>query len=313
MAETRCGLAALIGAPNAGKSTLINRLVGQKVAIVSRKVQTTRTRILGIATIDAAQIVYIDTPGIFRPKKTLERAMVGAAWTGATDADVTILLVDASRPATAPELEPVLEELIRRREGGSTAEGRGAQVFLALNKIDQIRRETLPPLAAALNARYPFDATFMIAGLNGDGVADLERAVIAAMPAGPWLYPEDQIVDLPSRLMAAECTREQIFNLLHDELPYETAVETDQWKRRKDGSLAVGQTIHVRRDGQKAILLGKGGQRIKQIGMQARAEMEELFGLRIHLNLFVKVRPDWPEKAEMYALQGLEFPGREDS
>src|SRR5271167_3796036 len=257
-APTRCGYVALIGAPNAGKSTLLNRLVGCKLAIVTPKPQTTRSRLLGIAIEGPAQIVYIDTPGIFAPRRRLDRAMVAAAWSGAEDADETVLLVDAAR-GVERDTRRILERLA----------GRGRKSVLALNKIDLVRRDTLLGLAATLSKEGRFDPVFMISGLSGDGVEDLRRHLAAAVPASPWLFPEDQLSDAPERLIAAEITREQVFLQLHDELPYASTVETESWEDRRDGSVRIEQVIYVERQSQRAIVLGDGGQRIRAIGARA--------------------------------------------
>jgi GTP-binding protein Era len=295
-AERRCGYVALVGAPNAGKSTLLNQLVGAKVSIVSPKVQTTRSRILGIAIDGAAQLVFIDTPGIFAPKRRLERAMVAAAWAGTEDADVVVVLADATRGLDADTARIV---------DGLKAAGRRA--ILALNKIDRVARPTLLPLADRLSREGIFDAVFMISGLTGDGVGELKGRLAASAPPGPWLFPEDQLTDLPQRLIAAETTREQVFLQLRQELPYATMVETDAWEEQKDGSVKITQTIHVQRDSQKPIVLGKGGRQIKLIGARARAELERVMGRRVHLFLFVRVTEDWTEDRERYKAIGLDF------
>jgi GTPase len=295
-AERRCGYVALVGAPNAGKSTLLNRLVGAKVSIVSPKVQTTRSRILGIAIDGAAQLVFIDTPGIFAPKRRLERAMVAAAWAGTEDADVVVVLADATRGLDADTARIV---------DGLKAAGRRA--ILALNKIDRVARPTLLPLADRLSREGIFDAVFMISGLTGDGVGELKGRLAASAPPGPWLFPEDQLTDLPQRLIAAETTREQVFLQLRQELPYATMVETDAWEEQKDGSVKITQTIHVQRDSQKPIVLGKGGRQIKLIGARARAELERVMGRRVHLFLFVRVTENWTEDRERYKAIGLDF------
>jgi GTPase len=295
--DTTAGFVALIGAPNAGKSTLLNGLVGTKVSIVSRKVQTTRTLVRGIAIEGRAQIVLVDTPGIFAPTRRLERAMVTSAWSGAADADAVCLLVDARR-GIEDETEAVLARLpdVRRPK------------VLILNKIDLIAREKLLTIAADLNARLPFDHTFMVSALNGDGVADLKRQLAAMMPPSPWLYPEDQVSDAPLRMLAAEITREKIYERLHDELPYRSTVETDQWQARPDGSVRIEQTIFVERESQRKIVLGKGGQTIKAIGQLARREIAEVAESPVHLFLFVKVRENWADDPERYREMGLEFP-----
>jgi GTP-binding protein Era len=295
-ALTRCGYVALIGAPNAGKSTLLNLLVGRKLAIVTPKPQTTRTRLLGIALEGSAQIVYVDTPGIFAPRRRLDRAMVAAAWSGAEDADETVLLVDAARGVDG-DTRRILDRLVARDRTS----------ILALNKIDLVRRESLLGLAEALSREGRFDPVFMISGRTGDGVDELKRHLAAAMPQGPWLFPEDQLSDMTERLIAAEVTREQIFLQLRDELPYGSTVETEQWEDRKDGSARIEQVIFVQRPSQRAIVLGEGGQRIKTIGARARAELEHMLGRRVHLFLFVKVRENWVEDRERYAALGLDY------
>ena len=294
--ERRCGHVALVGAPNVGKSTLLNELIGAKVSIVSPKVQTTRSRILGIALEGAAQLIFVDTPGIFTPKRRLERAMVAAAWAGAADADLVVVLIDAARG---------VDEDARRIIDGLKSAGRRA--VLALNKVDLVSPTRLLPLTAALDKEGIFAAVFMVSALSGDGVADLKRHLAGAVPAGPWLFPEDQLTDLPQRLIAAEITREQVFLQLHQELPYATFVETDEWQEREDGSVRVAQTIHVQRDSQKAIVLGKAGRQIKEIGARARAELERVLGRRVHLFLFVRVTEDWTEDRARYRDMGLEF------
>jgi GTP-binding protein Era len=292
----KCGYVAILGAPNAGKSTLLNRLVGAKLSIVSPKVQTTRTRVLGIQVLDHAQMIYIDTPGIFRPKRRLDRAMVAAAWSGAADADVVLLLVDAEDGLT-DEVKSIVTGL---KEAGRRA-------VLALNKIDATRHEKLLQLAGTLDLEGIFDRIFMISGLSGDGVADIEKYLLDRLPTGPWLFPEDQLSDVPQRLLAAEVTREQLFLQLHDELPYETTVETESWEELKDGSVKISQIIFVQRASQKAIVLGKGGRQIKRLGERSRLEFEKMLERKVHLFLFVKVREDWAEDRERYAAIGLEF------
>ncbi|MGA2088331.1 MAG: GTPase Era [Stellaceae bacterium] len=294
---TRCGYIALLGAPNAGKSTLLNRLVGAKLAIVSPKVQTTRARLLGIVARGESQLVFIDTPGIFAPKRRLERAMVAAAWEGAKEADIDVVLVDASRGLDADT---------RRILDGLKAAGKRRAV-LALNQIDKAKREALLPMAAALAQAYEFERVFMISGLNGDGVEDLLAYLAGAVPEGPWLFPADEMTDAPLRLLAAEITREQIFLQLHQELPYASTVETEAWEEFADGSVKISQLIHVARDSQKPIVLGKGGSRIKSIGEAARAELEKLLGRRVHLFLQVKVSGDWTEDKERYEAMRLDF------
>jgi GTP-binding protein Era len=300
----RCGFAAIIGAPNAGKSTLVNALVGSKVAIVSPKVQTTRMAVRGVAIVDDTQIVFVDTPGIFKPRRRLDRAMVNAAWAGAGDADAVVLLVDAPELSANPsghaasDTHSIVQAL--KKDNRKAA--------LALNKIDGMKRTDLLPMVQNLSSQGDFEDVFMISALKGDGVADLKTWVAKKMPEGPWLYPADQAADIPSRLLASEVTREKIYLRLHDELPYASAVETEKWEERKDGSVKIDQTIYVQREGQKAIVLGKGGATIKLIGELARKELEEIFQRRIHLFLFVKVRADWAEQREHYREMGLEFP-----
>ena len=294
---TRCGFVALIGAPNAGKSTLINALVGAKVAIVSHKVQTTRAAVRGIVMSGGTQIVFVDTPGIFRPKRRLERAMVETAWGGARDADMVALLIDAAAGLTdeAMVLLAGLAEIARPK-------------LLILNKIDIVPREKLLALTAAANEHVPFERTFMISALTADGLADLTGWLAGRLPAGPWLYPEDEVTDLPLRQMAAEITREKIFERLHQELPYRTTVETDQWQEQKDGSVRIEQTIFVERDNQKKIVIGAGGATIKAISMAARKEITVLAEQPAHLFLFVKVRENWSDDPERYRAMGIEFP-----
>ena len=300
--QTRAGFVAIVGAPNAGKSTLVNGLVGSKVSIVSPKVQTTRMRVIGIAMTDLAdgsraQVVLVDTPGIFRvAKRRLERAMVAAAWQGADDADVVALVVDAER-GVGKETEAIIERLKAHR----------APRYLVLNKIDLVPRETLLALAADINGRLGFERTFMVSALKEDGIGDILSTVAAALPVGPFLYPEDQAADLPMRLLAAEVTREQVFLQLHQELPYEAAVETEKWEDRKDGSTRIEQIIHVQRDGQRAIVLGKGGTRIKQIGARARHELTRMLERPVHLFLHVKVSERWAEDPAHYKSIGLDW------
>jgi GTPase len=295
-AETRCGYVALIGAPNAGKSTLLNHLVGRKLAIVTPKAQTTRSRLLGIAVEGQSQLVYVDTPGIFAPRRRLDRAMVAAAWSGAEDADETVLLVDAAR-GIAAETRVILDRLAEH----------GRKSILALNKIDLVRRDRLLALTADLTKAGNFDPVFMISGLTGDGVEDLKQHLAALVPPGPWLFPKDQLSDATERLLAAEITREQVFLQLHDELPYASTVETESWQDRPDGSVRIEQVIYVERPTQRAIVLGDRGQRIKAIGARARAELEQMLGRRVHLFLFVKVRERWGEDRERFAAIGLDY------
>lgn len=292
----RCGFIAILGAPNVGKSTLLNRLVGSKVAIVSPKVQTTRTRVLGIAISGVAQLVFIDTPGIFTPRRRLDRAMVAAAWRGAEDADLVLLLVDSRRG---------VDDDTRRIIDGLKANGRRAA--LVLNKIDLVRRDSLLALTETLNAEGIFDDVFMVSALDGDGTDDLLATLAARMPSGPWHFPEDQISDMPVRLLAAEITREQLFCQLYQELPYALTVEAEGWEERADGSVCISEVITVQRDNQKAIVLGKGGQRIRSVGTLARQELETLLGRRVHLKLFVKVREKWIDDPERYREWGLDF------
>jgi GTPase len=292
---SRCGFAAIIGAPNAGKSTLVNRLVGQKIAIVTHKVQTTRARLRGIAIEGLSQIVFVDTPGIFAPRRHLDRAMVEAAWSGAGDADLVILLVD-SRAGLNAEVEAILASL----------DNVSRPPVLALNKVDVVRPETLLALSQRLNERLAFAATFMISALSGSGVEDLRRYAANAMPEGPWLYPDDQIADLPQRLLAAEITREKLTLRLHQELPYALTVETESWAERPDGSVRIDQVIYVEREGQRKIVLGKDGQTIKAIGQAARKEIAETIGQPVHLFLFVKVRESWASDPERLKMMGLE-------
>ncbi|MGG7645115.1 GTPase Era [Rhodovulum sp. YNF3179] len=299
MAETtRAGFVALIGEPNAGKSTLLNRMVGAKVSIVTHKVQTTRARIRGVAIEGDSQIVFVDTPGLFAPRRRLDRAMVAAAWGGAADADVVVLMIEAHRGIT-PGVEAILERLQEI--------GQGRSVALAINKIDRVKAPALLELTQALNARFDFAETFMISAEKGHGVDDLRRWLAQEMPEGPWLYPEDQIADLPMRMIAAEITREKLTLRLHQELPYQLTVETESWEDRKDGSTRIDQVVYVARDGHKGIVLGHRGETIKAVGQAARAELEEFLGRKVHLFLQVKVRPGWLEEAERYAEMGLDF------
>ncbi len=295
--ETRCGFVALIGAPNAGKSTLLNALVGSKVTIVSHKVQTTRAMIRGIAAEGSTQLIFVDTPGIFAPKRRLDRAMVTTAWTGAHDADLVGVLIDA-RKAIDEEAEAILARL--------AAVSRPK--ILILNKIDLVAHEALLALTKAANDKAAFDATFMISALKRDGVADLKAWLAARMPAGPWLYPPDQMSDAPMRQLAAEITREKLFNRLHQELPYHSTVETEVWKELRKGDIRIEQTIYVERESQRKIVLGKGGQTIKAIGEAARQEIAQIVEANVHLFLFVKVREGWGEDPERYRAMGLEFP-----
>jgi GTP-binding protein Era len=295
--ETRCGFIALIGAPNAGKSTLTNALVGSKVSIVSRKVQTTRALIRGIAIVGQSQLVFMDTPGIFAPRRRLDRAMVTTAWGGASDADTVALLIDAKK-GIDEEAEAILGKL---REVAQPK-------LLVLNKIDLVEKPALLKLAEAINAKAKFDATFMVSASSGDGVEDLKQWLAAQAPAGPWHYPEDQISDAPMRSLAAEITREKLFDRLHQELPYQATVETESWKELRDGSVRIEQTIYVERESQRKIVLGKAGASIKAIGAEARKEIAELAEQKVHLFLFVKVREGWSEDPERYRQMGIEFP-----
>ncbi|MRH21684.1 GTPase Era [Rhodovulum strictum] len=295
----RAGFVALIGEPNAGKSTLLNRMVGAKVSIVTHKVQTTRARIRGVALEGEAQIVFVDTPGLFRPRRRLDRAMVAAAWGGAADADIVVLLVEAHRGRT-PGVDAIIETLRER-----VAEGR--TVALAINKIDRVKAEALLALSADLNEAYPFARSFMISAERGHGVDDLRRWLAETLPEGPWLYPEDQIADLPMRMIAAEMTREKLTLRLHQELPYELTVETENWEDRKDGSTRIDQIVYVARDGHKGIVLGHKGETIKSVSQAARAEIAEFIGRPVHLFLTVKVRPGWLDEAERYSEMGLDF------
>ncbi len=298
-APTRCGFVALIGEPNAGKSTLLNAMVGAKVSIVTHKVQTTRMRIRGVALEGAAQIVFVDTPGLFQPRRRLDRAMVASAWAGVEDADVTVLLLEAHRGLT-DGARSILERLAARP---------GRTPVLAINKIDKTRRDSLLALVAEANAALAFEQTFLISATTGDGVADLKAWLGETMPAGPWLYPEDQIADLPLRLLAAEITREKLMLRLHQELPYELTVETEAWEDRTDGSARISQIVYVARDGHKGIVLGKGGATIKAVGQAARTEIAALIERPAHLFLEVKVRPGWLEERERYRELGLDFDG----
>lgn len=297
LAQRRCGVVALIGAPNAGKSTLINRLVGAKVAIVTHKVQTTRSRLRAIAVVGNSQLILVDTPGIFEPKRRLDRAMVDAAWSGASDADIAVVIIDAAKRAVEDE------ELVLSRLGQLS----GPRV-LVLNKIDHARKDGLLALADELTSRAEFDAVFMVSALTGDGVSALREYLAASVPEGPWLYPEDQLTDAPLRSAAAEITREKLFRRLHQELPYASTVETADWKERSDGSVRIEQTVYVERESQRKIVLGKGGQTIKQISTEARRDIAEMLGVAVHLFLFVKVRANWTDDPERYQEMGLEYP-----
>ena len=295
---TRAGFVALIGEPNAGKSTLLNRMVGAKVSIVTHKVQTTRTRIRGVALEGDSQIVFVDTPGLFRPRRRLDRAMVAAAWGGAADADVVVLLVEAHRGIT-PGIEEILAGL-RDRVGDRP-------VALAINKIDRVEAPVLLGLSKEMNDRFPFTETFMISAEKGYGVGDLRAWLAGSLPQGPWLYPEDQIADLPMRMIAAEITREKLTLRLHQELPYQLTVESESWEERKDGLVRIDQVIYVAREGHKGIVLGRKGETIKAVGQLARAELVEFLGRKVHLFLQVKVRPNWLDEKERYSEMGLDF------
>lgn len=295
--ERRCGFVALIGAPNAGKSTLLNCLVGTKVSIVTHKVQTTRSQVRGIALRGDAQIIFVDTPGIFSPRRRLDSAMVRSAWSGAADADLVVLIVDV-RKGFDDEVKAIVERLSAVRQ----------PKYLALNKIDEMRRDTLLELIGKLNAAIKFDQTFLISALTGEGVDDLFDALAGTMPTGPWLYPEDQISDFPLRQLAAEITREKLYIRLHQELPYESHVETENWTERKDGSVRIDQVIYVARESQRSIVLGKGGRTIRDIGASARKELNEILEVPVHLFLFVKVRERWADDPERYRELGLDFP-----
>lgn len=297
MNTQRCGYVAIIGAPNAGKSTLLNTLVGAKVAIVTPKVQTTRTRLLGIGQEAESQILFIDTPGIFAPRRRLDRAMVGAAWSGVADADIVVLVIDAARGLSG-QVKAIIDRLAESKR----------RCVVALNKVDALKaREQLLALAQAVEQQLAPEQLFMISALNGDGVADLKAWLAAAMPEGPWLYPEDQLSDVTQRLMAAEITREKLYLQLHQELPYALTVETESWTASKDGSARIEQVIFVERASQKGIVIGKGGRQLKEIGAAARADMEAAFGCKVHLFLFVKVDPRWSESRERYGAMGLDW------
>jgi len=293
---TRCGVVAVLGAPNAGKSTLVNALVGQKVAIVSAKAQTTRARLMGIALEGETQIILADTPGIFAPKRRLDRAMVSAAWEGAEAADAIVLMVDALKQRRH-ELEPLLESLAHRSE----------RKLLVLNKVDAAKKEPLLELAQTLTGKVHFDEVFFVSALTGDGMPELKHRLAALMPEGPWHYPEDQVSDASERLLAAEVTREQLYRQLHEELPYDSAVRPESYTVRKDGSIEIRQQIVIGRDSQKAIVLGKRGARIKAIGEAARTELSQLLGVPVHLFLHVKVDENWAESREIYEEIGLDW------
>ena len=295
---TRAGFVALIGEPNAGKSTLLNRMVGAKVSIVTHKVQTTRARIRGIAMHGQSQIVFVDTPGIFRPRRRLDRSMVAAAWGGAADADIVVLLIEAHRGLT-DGVQAILESL-KEKAGGHP-------VALAINKIDRVKAEELLALSKQMNEAYPFVRTFMISAERGHGTDDLLAWLAAEVPEGPWLYPEDQIADLPMRMIAAEITREKLTLRLHEEIPYQLTVETENWEERQDGSARIDQVVYVSRAGHKGIVLGKGGETIKAVGRAAREELAEFMGRPVHLFLRVALRENWLDEAERYTEMGLDF------
>ena len=295
--ETRCGFIAILGAPNVGKSTLMNRVVGTKVSIVSPKVQTTRTRVLGIALEGEAQLIFIDTPGIFKPKRRLDRAMVAAAWGGAGDADHVVLLVDSQRGIT-PDTQSIIDKLKSQV---------GRRVDLALNKVDLVHKQDLLTLTEKLNQFDIFDEIFMISAEKGEGVYEFVTYIKAKMPVSPWLFPEDQISDMPMRLLAAEITREKLYLKLHQELPYATTVETEAWEEKKDGSIRIEQTIYVERESQRSIVLGKGGKMIKSIGAESRRDLTEIADTPVHLFLFVKVREKWGDDPSRYSHWGLDF------
>ncbi len=296
--NTRCGFIAVIGAPNAGKSTLVNQLIGAKVSIVSPKVQTTRTRVTGILADGRDQAIFVDTPGIFRgAKRRLEKAMVDAAWRQAAETDRLMLVIDVAKKGLSDDDRAVIEQL----------EQQGARPMLALNKVDGARHETMLAIAAAVNERLDVQETFMVSALSGDGVDDLRQAVLDRLPEGPWLYPEDQISDLPSRMLAAEATREKLFLQLHQELPYNLTVETEAFEVQAKGDLKINQVIYVTRDSHKAMVLGKGGARIRQVGSESRRDLEVLFDRKVHLFLFVKVRENWLNDPERFREMGLEL------
>ena len=295
---TRAGFVALIGEPNAGKSTLLNRMVGARVSIVTHKVQTTRARIRGIAMHGPAQVVFVDTPGIFRPRRRLDRSMVAAAWGGAADADIIVLLIEAHRGLT----DGVQEILDNLRERSS-----GRPVALAINKIDRVKAESLLALSQRMNEAFPFERSFMISAERGHGTGDLMDWLAETLPEGPWLYPEDQIADLPMRMIAAEITREKLTLRLHEEIPYQLTVETESWEERDDGSARIDQVIYVTRPGHKGILLGKGGETIKAVSRAAREEIAEFMGRKVHLFLRVALRENWLDEAERFREMGLDF------
>jgi GTP-binding protein Era len=298
--DARCGVVTLVGVPNVGKSTLLNALVGGKVSIVTPKVQTTRSRVTGVSVTGNTQCIFVDTPGIFSPRRRLEKAMVDAAWSGVHDADVTVLLADSRR-----HVDAIDGDTIRIIEGLSKSR---TKPILALNKVDAVAKSRLLALSKVLNGEGAFQETFMISALTGDGVADLAAFIAQSLPKGPWLYPEDQMADIPMRLLAAETTREKLFMQLHQELPYHLTVETENWEERSDGSVKIDQVVYVSRNTHKGIVLGKGGQLIKSVGSAARLELEEALGCRVHLFVYVKVREGWLDEPERYREIGLEFP-----
>ena len=294
----RCGFVVLIGEPNVGKSTLLNRMVGTKVSIVTHKVQTTRAKIRGVALQDGTQLVFVDTPGVFEPRRRLDRAMVAAAWGGAADADVVVLLIEANRGIT-PGVKDIVQKLANLEKSRA--------VVLAINKIDRVQNVELLSQTKEMNALYEFENTFLISAERGHGVPDLKSWLATKMPAGPWLYPEDQIADLPMHMIAAEITREKLTLRLHQEIPYQLTVETEDWEERKDGSARIEQIIYVLRDGHKGILLGNKGETIKAISMAARVELEEFLERKVHLFLKIKVREGWLEDAQRYSAIGIDF------
>jgi len=299
MTETKCGFVALIGEPNAGKSTLMNRMVGAKVSIVTHKVQTTRARIRGIAMQDNSQLIFVDTPGLFKTRRKLDKAMVAAAWTGAADADIVVLLVEAHRGVT-DGVERILEGLEKR-------DLKGQRIILAINKIDRVQSDVLLGLTQKLNERLKFEETFMISAEKGYGVQVLQDWLAVNLPVGPYLYPEDQIADVPMRMIAAEMTREKLMLRLHQELPYTLTVETEKWEEKNDGSVRIEQVIYVAREGHKGIALGPKGETIKSVSMASRTELTEMMEREVHLFLQVRVRPNWENEAERYTEMGLNF------
>ena len=298
--ETRCGFVTIIGAPNAGTSTLLNALMGTKVSIVSPKVQTTRMRVRGILMRDRSQIILVDTPGIFQPRRRLDRAMVAAAWEGEQEADITALIVDASRADVQKQAAQILERLNQKTEGAPR------KTVLILNKVDQAGREVLLPLSKALNDAYPFAATFMISALKDNGVEDLAAWLAKEVPPGIYMYPEDQLSDLPERLLAAEITREKLFHQMHEEIPYALTVETESWEDFDNGDVKITQIIIIAREAHKPMIIGKGGQKIKEIGRRSRLELERLLGRKVHLNLLVRVRENWLDDPERFGVWGLD-------